>query len=331
MDYDVFISYSRKDSQIVNQFVSKLTNAGYKVWIDKKGISGGDTFQSKIVDAIDNSSIVLFFSSAESNASQRVIDEICYAQSSNKTIIPIKLDDTNYNREFILRLNRINSIQYDADQPLLSYQELITSFEDKIGKPAPPAPPKSPEELFNLGESFFYKQDYENAVKYIKPAAEQGHAKAQFRLGYCCFDGLGVTQDHKEAVKWYRKAVEQKHSGAQCNLGYCYEKGLGVMKDYKEAIKWYTKAVKQGNAQAQCNLGYCYEKGQGVMKDMQEAIKWYTKAAEQGDAAAQYNLGLCYYNGWGVKKDKQEAIKWYKKAAEQGYEDAFKQLNKLEG
>ena len=143
MDYDVFISYSRKDSQIVNQFVSKLINAGYKVWIDRKGISGGDTFQSKIVDAIDNSAIVLFFSSVQSNQSQRVIDEICYAQSINKTIIPIKLDDTKYNREFILRLNRINSIKYDADQPLLSYQELISSIEDKIRTP-PPAPPPAP-------------------------------------------------------------------------------------------------------------------------------------------------------------------------------------------
>ena len=295
MDNDVFISYSRKDSQIVKQFVNEITSAGYKVWIDKKGISGGDAYQSKIVDAIDNSAIVLFFSTADSNASQRVIDEICYAQSINKTIIPIKLDDTRYNREVILRLNRINSIQYDANQPLLSYHELISSIEDKIGKPATPAPTKSPEELFQLGESLYYKQDYENALKYIKPAAEQGHAKAQFRLGYCYDEGLGVTQDYQEAVKWYRKAVEQ------------------------------------GNAQAQCNLGYCYEKGLGVTQDYKEAEKWYRKAAEQGNATAQYNLGNFYNNGWGVKKDKQEAIKWYKKAAEQGYENAIKRLKELEG
>lgn len=331
MEFDVFISYSRKDSQVVKQFVSEINNAGYKEWIDKKGISGGDTFQSKIVDAIDNSAIVLFFSSAESNVSQRVIDEICYAQSTNKTIIPIKLDDTRYNREFILRLNRINSIQYDADHPLSSYQELISSIEDKIGKPATPAPTKSPEELYKIGLSFDCREDYENAVKYYKPAAEQGHVSAQFRLGYFYRQGLGGTQDNKEGVKWYRKAAEQGSASAQYNLGVCYYCGYGVTQDYQEAVSWYQKAAEQGNTGAQNNLGYCYHKGLGVPQNDKEAVKWYLKAAKQGDAYAQNNLGDCYENGLGVKKDKQEAIKWYRKAAEQGNDGAIKKLKELEG
>ena len=286
MGYDVFISYSRKDSQIVNKFVSKIEQASYKVWIDKKSISGGDPFQSKIVDAIDNSAILLFFSSVESNKSQRVIDEICYAQSSNKTIIPIKLDDTMYNREFILRLNRINSIQYDAEQPSTSFEELITSIEDNIGRPRISVPPKSAEELFELWESFFNNQDYENAVKYCKLAAEQGDARAQYRLGTCYYNGLGIKQDGKEGVKWYKKAAEQGHAGAQCHLGLCYEHGWDVTKDMQEAIKLYRKAAEQGDAVAQSLFGLHYEFGRGVSKDEQEAIKWYKKAAEQGNKGA---------------------------------------------
>jgi TPR repeat protein len=39
--------------------------------------------------------------------------------------------------------------------------------------------------------------------------AEQGEAKAQFRLGYIYSQGKGVSQDYTEAVRWYRKAADQ--------------------------------------------------------------------------------------------------------------------------
>ena len=158
----------------------------------------------------------------------------------------------------------------------------------------------------------------EGDLKQIKLKAEQGDARAQYKLGYCYDMGWGVTQDDKEAVKWYRKAAEQGDASAQDSLGFCYQEGEGVTKDDKEAVKWYRKAAEQGYAGAQYNLGGCYYKGEGVAQDYQEAVKWYRKAAEQGDASAQFNLGLCYYKGEGMAQDYQEAVKWYRKAAEQG-------------
>ena len=63
--------------------------------------------------------------------------------------------------------------------------------------------------------------------------------------------GWGVPEDDEEAVKWYREAAEQGHADAQCNLGdmYCY--GLGVPEDCEEAAKWYQKAARQGITAAQ--------------------------------------------------------------------------------
>jgi TPR repeat protein len=40
-----------------------------------------------------------------------------------------------------------------------------------------------------------------------------------------------------EAVKWYRKAGEQGYADAQFELGRCYSEGLGVAKDNAEAVK----------------------------------------------------------------------------------------------
>jgi len=45
-------------------------------------------------------------------------------------------------------------------------------------------------------------------------------------------EGLGVPQDYKEAVRLYRLAAEQGHAEAQYNLGQMYRQGLGVPQDY---------------------------------------------------------------------------------------------------
>ena len=41
----------------------------------------------------------------------------------------------------------------------------------------------------------------------LKKRAEAGDAKAQYILG--CYYGYGVEQNFEEAVKWYRLAAEQ--------------------------------------------------------------------------------------------------------------------------
>ena len=68
-------------------------------------------------------------------------------------------------------------------------------------------------------------------------------------------DGRGVPQDYAEAMKWYRKAADQGHARAQFNLGFMYYDYKGVRQNYAEAMKWYRKAAGQGHARAQFNLG----------------------------------------------------------------------------
>jgi len=138
-----------------------------------------------------------------------------------------------------------------------------------------------------------------------------------------------VKQDYAEAVRWFRKAAEQGHAGAQSNLGVMYKNGQGVKRDHAEAVRWFRKAAEQGQAKAHYNLGVMYANGQGVKQDYAEAVRWLRKAAEQGDAHAQYNLGVMYENGQGVKRDHAEAVRWYRKAAEQGVVNAVSALNRL--
>lgn len=369
MEYDIFISYSREDSDIVNQFVNLLINEGYKIWIDREEYHSSDRLEGKIARAIMNSATVLFFSSWRSNESAHVLNEICYALAKRKPIIPIHMSDDEYAdciaEDFM-------EVDYITLRSVTSTMRKIISFlSDYLDKhPSslavnPAMKEKSPEELFNLGKVCSDNKEYEQAVKYYESAAEQGHSGAQYCLG-CCYDsGEGVEIDEPEAARWYRKAAKQGHVWAQYNLGCCYDAGEGVCQSPQEAARWYRLAAEQGFADAQFNLGDCYEFGKGVPRDYKEAFRWYLKAAnqghlrsqvqlwisyengwgvtqnseaayfwcrkvaEQGNAEAQYFLGLYYESGIAISKDIGEAILWYRKAAEQGYDSAKKKLQEL--
>jgi TPR repeat protein len=52
-----------------------------------------------------------------------------------------------------------------------------------------------------------------------------------------------VLQDYAEAARWYRKAAEQGNAIAQTNLGTMYFQGQGVPQDYAEAVRWCNLAV----------------------------------------------------------------------------------------
>ena len=59
-------------------------------------------------------------------------------------------------------------------------------------------------------------------------------------------EGRGVKQDYFEAVKWYRQAAEQGNAKAQVNLGVMYAKGQGVRQDKGQAKEWFGKACDNG-------------------------------------------------------------------------------------
>ena len=98
--------------------------------------------------------------------------------------------------------------------------------------------------------------DYATAYKEFKILAESGYAYAQFSLGMMHNNGEGVAQDYKEAMKWFRLAAEQGIEEAvrsQNNLGWMYDQGLGVIQDNVVAHMWYNIAVSNGDETAKNN------------------------------------------------------------------------------
>ena len=77
---------------------------------------------------------------------------------------------------------------------------------------------------------------------------------AQYALAICYYFSYGVEEDFAEAAKWFRKAAEQGDAESQYFLGASYCTGTGVEADRKEGIRWLRKAAAQGLSQAQSEL-----------------------------------------------------------------------------
>ena len=62
---------------------------------------------------------------------------------------------------------------------------------------------------YSDAKTAFKNGDYALALKIATPRANQKVAWAQNAMGVLYRTGKGVTQDYAEAVKWFRKAAEQ--------------------------------------------------------------------------------------------------------------------------
>lgn len=114
MQKDVFISYSRKDCEKVNLIHQYLKKYGISHWIDSESIHHGNNFKVEIVEAIQMSKVLLFISSFNSNKSPNTVKEVSIAENYGKIVIPIRIDDSAYDK----------SLEYDlCNRDWMNFQE----------------------------------------------------------------------------------------------------------------------------------------------------------------------------------------------------------------
>lgn len=116
--------------------------------------------------------------------------------------------------------------------------------------------------------------------------------------------------DFKEALKLLKPLAEDGHPIAAHRLGVMYVLGQGVPKDSAEAIKLFTKAAEQGQGESQHSLGLRYLWGDGAEKNPEAAAAWFTAAANQGIPDSATWLADIYWNGNGAQQDVVEGYKW---------------------
>jgi len=86
---DVFVSYSRRDSEFVHGMVRDLESRGKSVWLDTEGIGDGEVFPEAIRNAIEQSDGFVFVISPDSVASRYCENEVEHALALNKRLVPV--------------------------------------------------------------------------------------------------------------------------------------------------------------------------------------------------------------------------------------------------
>jgi formylglycine-generating enzyme required for sulfatase activity len=90
----IFISYSRDDVNAANTIADFLRAQGLTVFIDYESIKGSDHFPERIAQEIIACDWLLVIVSKSSMASRWVIREVEFADEQEKTILVLRLDDT---------------------------------------------------------------------------------------------------------------------------------------------------------------------------------------------------------------------------------------------
>lgn len=115
MDHQIFISYSRKDSEVIKPICAVLNELNVRYWIDIEGVYSGKNFKDVICNAIKKAKLVIFISSVNSNASENVAKEIGLADEYGKTIVPVRIDKSPYSPRIDYDLSCIDSIDFSGE------------------------------------------------------------------------------------------------------------------------------------------------------------------------------------------------------------------------
>jgi hypothetical protein len=91
----IFISYSSRDALISDSIYARLVASGHEVWMDREAIKGGEDWLQAIQDNLLWAETLVVLWSANALQSEWVQDEIAFARSRRKHIIPVRIDDTD--------------------------------------------------------------------------------------------------------------------------------------------------------------------------------------------------------------------------------------------
>ncbi|GAA4841014.1 toll/interleukin-1 receptor domain-containing protein [Algivirga pacifica] len=118
LEYEVFISYSRKDADFVRKLNQLMELHGRTTWFDQENIpAGAEDFWEEIKKGIDASDNYLFIISPDSITSPFCTKEVQYAQQQGKRILTVKhrsIEDIPLPKE----LEQINWIDFEGQTDL---------------------------------------------------------------------------------------------------------------------------------------------------------------------------------------------------------------------
>ena len=103
---------------------------------------------------------------------------------------------------------------------------------------------------YELGQAYWKRGEYRQALPLIELAAGAGHPDAEFLLGTAYLSGRGTLQNYRAALEHFKIAAQLGHLEAQYQLGLLYREGLAAPRDKESAYLWLNIAAARGHEEA---------------------------------------------------------------------------------
>ena len=158
-------------------------------------------------------------------------------------------------------------------------------------------------------------------VECYQQCIDQNMPAAALNLGTLYYKGQVVQQDFQEAARLYKIAADAGYREAICNLGYCFYYGRHQEIDYAKALEYFQKgALLFNDANCLYKLGDMYLHGYAIEKNPLYARILYQRALEicqndEGDGEnayclpdVQFRVGKCFVRGIGIAPDAEKAL-----------------------
>ena len=302
MKYDVFISYSRKDTAVADKIVEAFRRAKITYFIDKQGIGGGFEFPVVLAEAILESRIVLFLASENSYESKFTNAELTFAfnEKPRNSILPYIIDGSTMPpalRFVFASINWRAVNSHPVDTVLVN--DILTLLGRPSVAPHVPTTPKPVERIWKVGD--YYNVDgKEGVVFWVDETGEHGKIVSmdQTKLQWCTDDEYkkeltGIATDRSNGMNNLRSIMKiDEWRNKYPAFAWCADHGDGW---YLPAIDELKDLLLNDEVHAKVN-GTLEQKRVSVMYS-KGTHKWYWSST-RSDMRCAWSVYMSYGNAY---------------------------------
>ncbi len=342
MNYDVFISYKSQSINVVKAIDHVLKSENIRCWYAPRDLdnqSAGKDYDDKIVEAINNCSLLVVVLSNAALTSDWVKAEVSQAQKQKKLVIPYVVSELKVENGLRMRLESKHWI--DAyPNPERKFSLLLRNIKIFLNNTPSEDGDIIEEKRFSVDEAEDYTVDfdydegvalleaeeYNDAAFAFLASAERGNKKAKDQLCQMFYDLEGY-EDKIQDELW--DSIER-----QAKEGHCYANFLLHCKVYKDAtnnlvsFEYLKKAIRSNTiGLAFLRMGIQYNWGMGVKQSHILGMHYYKKAKALDCKESYSYIGQEYRIGNDkIPRDETKALEYFAKGIELNDKRAYTQL-----
>src|SRR3954470_22039457 len=156
MAHDVFISYSSKDKPTADAVCATLEARGIRCWVAPRDILPGTDWGEAIIDAIEQSRVMILIFSGHANESPQIKREVERAVNKNVTVVPLRIENVPMSKSleyFVSTPHGLDALTPPLEQHLRRVADTLQAVLSRPGRitpgmaaeigipPMPPVPP----------------------------------------------------------------------------------------------------------------------------------------------------------------------------------------------